>query len=187
MEFLREQADRPFGDIEGVSGRALQPFSRAGWDAADNLLTRAQRALDAGDRDRAVAYVDRAVALPFDEHEMAAPAALVGSTMLFALVSDQLEDSATDDSRWLDAALDLLSTTQSSARFDLRDVLEDISQDYDLERREHRRIRAATASIPPQAELRDLVGLPAEDLSGRILAILELCAAYEVAVGSPTP
>lgn len=45
-----ELADRPFGDTEGVSGRALQPFSRAGQEAAENLLGKALRAIHADAR-----------------------------------------------------------------------------------------------------------------------------------------
>jgi hypothetical protein len=62
-EYFAGRADRPFGDVESVSGRALQPFSIAGQQAPENLLVKARRALDDGDRDRARSFVDRAARL----------------------------------------------------------------------------------------------------------------------------
>src|SRR5680860_1290776 len=86
-----EQADRPFGNTDSVSGRTLQPFSLAGQQAARNLLTKARRALDAGDPDRAQGFAERAARLPFDRHEGAAPAAIEGHMELYRLVTDALE------------------------------------------------------------------------------------------------
>lgn len=37
-QYMSERANRPFGDVEAVSGRTLQPFSFAGQQAAENLL-----------------------------------------------------------------------------------------------------------------------------------------------------
>ena len=78
---MAERADRPFGDTDLVTGRALQPFSMAGQAAADNLLTKALRALAQGDEVRARAYVDRACRLPFDRHEETQPAAAEASAL----------------------------------------------------------------------------------------------------------
>ena len=75
-DYLAQRADRPFGDVEAISGRTLQRFSVASQQAAENLLSKARRALDDADTNRANRLVDRAVQLPFDEHEGAAPAAL---------------------------------------------------------------------------------------------------------------
>jgi hypothetical protein len=120
VDYLSGRANRPFGDVESVSGRTLQPFSFAGQRAAENLLAKARRALDDNDVDRASALVDRAIRLPFDEHEGAAPAALAVHMDLFCAVTDALERAEADDSRWLDAALDVLGgadgTSLRSAR-----------------------------------------------------------------------
>ncbi|MGL5810325.1 MAG: hypothetical protein ACRCYQ_10300 [Nocardioides sp.] len=56
--------DQPFGDFELASNRTLQSFSRAGQQAADNLLSKADRALADGDLERARGFVDRAARLP---------------------------------------------------------------------------------------------------------------------------
>src|SRR5688572_29610945 len=64
--YFAERANAPFGDLELASGRTLQPFSIAGQQAASNLLVKASRALDDSDTERARAYVDRAVRLPYD-------------------------------------------------------------------------------------------------------------------------
>jgi hypothetical protein len=101
LGYLSERPNGPFGDVESVSGRTLQPFSFAGQRAAENLLIKARRALDNNDVDRARAFVDRAVRLPFDEHEGAAPAALAVHMDLFCVVTDALEQAEADDSRWL--------------------------------------------------------------------------------------
>ena len=47
---------------------------------------------------------------------------------------------------------------------------------------EHRRLRAATAAIPPRARLEDLVDLPADDLREHVLAVVTACDAYESAL-----
>ena len=52
-EHLAERADRPFGDVESVSGQTLQPFSIAGQQAAANLVGKARRALNESDLHRA--------------------------------------------------------------------------------------------------------------------------------------
>lgn len=178
----RVRADRPFDDVDSVSGRTLQPFSEASHARADNLLVKAARALARGDADRATRYVDRAVALPFDPHEQAMPAALSAHLQLFCRVCDALEMSAPGDSAWLQAALDVLSAADDLARFDLRDVLEVIDQDYPISRDERRRLRAASAGIPPRARLEDLVDLPADELRAHVVATVAAGNAYEAAL-----
>ena len=75
--YFQEQANKPFGNVELVSGRTLAPFSRAGLTAAENLLTKAERALADGDLDRATHLIGRATALNYD-HEETTPAAFRG-------------------------------------------------------------------------------------------------------------
>jgi hypothetical protein len=183
----RTSAARPLGDVTSVSGRTLRPFSQASHEAASNLLAKARRALARGDADRATRYVDRAVALPFDAHERALPAAWSAHLDLFCLVTDALDRSAPDDSAWLAAALDVLSTAEDEARFDLRDVLQVIDQDYLLNRDEHRRLRAATATVPPPTPLEDLVDLSADELRRNVLAVVAACNAYEAALEAYVP
>jgi hypothetical protein len=180
-EYLAERADRPFGDVESVSGRTLQRFSIAGQQAAANLLDKARRALNEGDLDRARTFVDRAVRLPYDEHEQAAPAAISAHMELFCLVTDTLEQSETDDSRWLDAAIAVLASSDDPARCDIRDVLAAIDQDYSLTSPERSQIHSAIASVPDRAELRDLVLNPTE-LGEHVVSILAACGSYREAL-----
>ncbi|UUZ58265.1 hypothetical protein [Nocardioides sp. B-3] len=184
QKVMAEQADRPFGDVESQSGRTLQPFSVASQQGATNLLSKASRALDDGDLNRAKAFIDRAVRLPYDHHELAAPAARAAHMELFCLVTDTLEECEPGDSRWLDAALVVLSTADDAAGFDLRDVLMAIDQDYELSSRERSRIRSAVAPIPKRAELRDLE-LSAAELGDQVMSILVACRAYRSRVDVP--
>lgn len=107
--FFAERANTPFGDLELVSGRTLQPFSIVGQQAATNLLTKAVQALDTDESERARRYVDRAVRLPYDRHEETEPVAMAVHLMLFCDVSDAVEGSDEDDAAWLEAAIGVLS------------------------------------------------------------------------------
>ena len=176
-EHFAERAATPFGDVESMTGRTLQPFSIAGQQAAGNLLAKARRALDEHDHDRAKAFVDRAVRLPYDDHERAAPAAIAAHMELFCLVVDILEESTVGDSRWLDAAIAVLANADEPAQCDIRDILVAIDHDYSLTPPERSRIQAAITSVPARAELRDLP-LDATELGAQVLSILIACSQY---------
>ncbi|HET7069713.1 MAG TPA: hypothetical protein VFI40_02725 [Nocardioides sp.] len=176
-----EQRNRPFGDTESVSGRTLQPFSFAGLEAATNLLTKAIRALDRDESERARGYVDRAVRLPYDRHEETEPVAMAVHMMLFCDVTDALEDSDEDDLRWLDAAIDVLSTADEGGRCTMRDVLAAIDQDYALHRRESAALRSAIADVPARPELRDL-RLDPQAMADCVMSVLAGCRNYRVAL-----
>lgn len=178
-----EQVNRGFGDVEFASGRSLQRFSAAGMAAADNLLAKAQRAIRDADRERAARYIARAVDLPFDDHEEAHPAAWQAHMALFTVVTDEVDEAAADDHRWLDAAIQVLGSAGDWARLDLRDVLSSIDHDYQLEGRERRRLRQAIADVPASSELIDLA-LPPEQLAAALLEVVEACVAYEEALDS---
>lgn len=178
---FEQRADRPFGDVESVSGRTLQRFSFASQEAAENLLDKADRALDDGDLHRARAFVDRAVQLPFDRHEQVAPVAVAAHMKLFCLITDTLEDCEPDDYRWLAAAIDVLATADESARCEVRDVLAAIDNDYKLSSLEHARLRSAVAAVPDRPHLRDLRLAPAE-LGDVVMSILTVCRMYRAAL-----
>lgn len=177
--------DRPLGPAELVSNEALASFSDGMWVGAENLLTKAVRALRSGDGGRAERLVSRAVALPFDDHEGSAPAAMVAHFMLFSVVTDAFEDCEEGDQRWLEPAVDLLGSVQDYGRLDLRDVLAEIDEDYDVTPEEHGRIRAATRDVPQAPVLQDQGDLSPAELGERVMAILRVYIAYEDEVGSP--
>lgn len=166
---MAEESNRGLGDIPLRATAALAPISQAQMDAATNLLDKALRALDDGDEARARRFVDRTVALPFDEHEQVHPAAMMAHQQMFEAVTDALERGGDD---WLAAATDTFASAPDEARYCLRDVLRSVLQDYELTDGEERRVLRLTQGIPERAELPDL-HLPPEQLAGAVLDVLE--------------
>lgn len=181
--FFRAQRDRPLGDAQLASGRTLQPISRGLHDAAINLLTKAARCLAAGDRADALRFVDRAVALPFDDHEECSPAAAAGQQLVYNAVTDAVEESPSDDPTWLDAALAALAGAGLEGGAVLKEVLRDILPVYDLTDRERRRLRAATADAPKRGELVDRP-LAQDELGAVLVEVLEVVNAYAAELAS---
>lgn len=179
--YFAVRADAPFGDVELVSGRTLQPFSIAGQRAASNLLVKAIRALDNGEPERARAYVERAVRLPYDRHGESHPVAMEAHMALFCLVTDALEGSDEDGSRWLEAAVAVLASSDVAGRCTMRDVL--VDHDYHLSRTERATLRSATAAVPDRPELRDL-DLPPTELGDSVVSVLALCRDYDAALSA---
>ena len=181
--YFQEQADQPFGNVELVSGRTLAPFSRAGLTAAENLLTKAERALADGDLERATYLIGRATALNYDDHEETTPAAFAASVMLFGAVTDALERSSEGDSRWLRAAVTALSSATGWGQSELRRTLLVIRQDYAVEAEESRIIRDAVVDVPERAELRDVVLQP-EELAEAVTSVLQILQTYRAALNA---
>jgi hypothetical protein len=105
---LDRERERPLGGLRDRSNRVLGPVSEGLHAAGDNLLRKAARALSSGDEDRARRYVERAVDLPFDEHERIGPAWFSASMLLFTAISDQLDVTPEGDNSWLTAAEQVL-------------------------------------------------------------------------------
>src|SRR6188472_171642 len=166
---MDQEANRGLGDIPLRATAALAPFSRAEMDAAKNLLDKALRALDDGDEARARRFVERAVALPYDEHEQVHPAAMTAQHQLFVAVTDALESG---DDEWLDAVIDTFASAPEEARYCLRDVLSSVLQDYELSDGDQRRLRRLIREVPERAELPDL-DLPPEQMATAVLEVLE--------------
>lgn len=181
--YLRAEQERPLGDVRLASGRSLQRFSSGLSDGATNLLVKAGRRLAAGDRATARGFVDRAVALPFDEHEEWRPAASSGEYLLFSAVTDALEESEADDSAWLDAALEVLAGAGPLAAPVLGEVLWSIPSSYELGKDEQRRLRAGIADVPWRGELVDQ-DLTDEELTQTLLEVLETHNAYQAAIAA---
>ncbi len=181
MSTLRKRADQPFGDVELASGRTLAPFSRAVLIAADNLLAKADRALTDGDLQRTGHFIDRAAALNYDEHEQTAPAAYAAGMMLFTAVTDRLERSREGDSRWLDAAVEALSSCDGWGQSEMRHTLLVVRQDYIIEPSESRTIGVAVAQVPERAEMRDATLAPKE-LATAVTSVLQVLQTYRAAL-----
>lgn len=92
-----------------------------------------------------------------------------------------LEESAEEDSRWLDAAVAALSSADEAGRCTMRDVLAAIDQDYQLLTRERRVLRAAVDGVPARPELRDLQ-LSQHELGDAVMSVLDVCRAYRLAL-----
>lgn len=166
---LAQESNRGLGDIQLRATAALSPFSRAQLTAATNLLDKALRALDDGDEARARRFVERAVALPFDEHERVHPGAMMAHQKLFIALTDALEDGGDD---WLAAATDTFASAPEEARYSLRDALTAMLQDYELSGAEQRRVRRLISDVPQRAELIDL-DLPPEQMARAVFDVLE--------------
>lgn len=182
--YLAERSQSPFGELELASGHTAQRFSVAGQQAASNLLVKASRALDGDETERARAYVDRAVRLPYDEHEQSHPVAMEVHMMLFCLVTDVLENADEDDSRWLDAAIRAQTAADEAGRCTMRDVLVAIDNDYRLKGAERASLRSAIAAVPDRPELSDLDLGPGE-LGEHVMSVLAVCRDYRVALSDP--
>ena len=166
---MAQEANRGLGDIPMRATAALSPISLAQQEAATNLLDKALRALGDGDEDRARRFVERAAALPYDEHEETHPAASMAHQQLFDAVTDALEDGGDE---WLDAASGAFASAPEQAKYCMRDVLEGVLQDYELSDAEQKRLRRLVRDVPERAELRDL-GLSGEQLVTVVLEVLK--------------
>ncbi len=113
--YWQDRRNRGFGDVQRMSDQVRQRFSVAGQEAADNLLVKALRAIETADHARAARYIQRAVDLPFDEHEQAYPALISAHMALFIVVTDMLDECPEGDATWLDAA-STCSVRQQSRR-----------------------------------------------------------------------
>jgi hypothetical protein len=176
QKHLAREAHRGFGDIELRATAAISPISRAQMQAADNLLDKAYRALRAGDRERATSMAQRAVTLPYDDHEGAYPAAWEAHMTMFMTLTDAAERDETE--LWLDAALDTLSAAPVDAQCTIRDCLVTIAKDYQLSRHEERRIKAAVAEVPARTPLPDM-GPRAELSATLVLEVFESIVRFE--------
>jgi hypothetical protein len=180
-DFFRTRAEHPFGEVAFVSNQTRAAFSRALLAAADNLLAKADRSLTKVDPDRARHFIDRAAALNYDEHERTAPAAFAARMMLFTAVTDALERSREGDSRWLDAAVEALSSADGWGQSEMRHTLLAIRQDYIIEPGERDTIGIAVAQVPERVELRDATPQPIE-LAMAVTSVLQTLQSYRAAL-----
>lgn len=134
------ESERPLGAVTVRSNLASAPFSRSLHLGANNLLAKALRAIERDDAARAQALVDRAVALPYDEHEREYPGLWSARMLMFDAMVDALEESAEGDEAWLDAVFDVLADCGPDARRVIRRLLLEVNDDFTTDPRESRRI-----------------------------------------------
>ncbi|PPK93739.1 hypothetical protein CLV92_10915 [Kineococcus xinjiangensis] len=147
--------------------------------AAENLLAKALHALRDGDEPRARRLAERALALPFDDHEGVVPAWWAVSMLVDDVVVDEMEDSEPDDDAWLTACEEVLATLQGAPADAVRCALAVAVSDHDLPAREARRARAASGGASPDALLLRELREPGEDVDA-LLGVLRAVLSYEV-------
>ena len=177
VDLWRREAGRPLGDVTLSSNLINAEVSGGLQQAACNLMAKALRAATAGDDARARAYVERAVQLPFDQHEEVAPSWQAASGLIFDLVTDALEGCAESDASWLDAAIIVLDRADTQAAIALRATLAAIPQSYELTPGETRRLAAAAGDTHPDAWYDDEPTDHTEQVDA-ILAVLHAAVAY---------
>jgi hypothetical protein len=181
----RRERERPLRSVVLPSNRIKAAVSAGLTAAAENLLAKALRAVGDGDMGRARRYVDRAVALGFDEHEEIGAAWGSASMLVYTLVTDAVEAAEPGDDGWLVAADQALDAGPGTvAALALRATLATLPDVYDLTRGQARRCRALAAGTDRDA----WDGLsPAEPgvQAEVIYQVVRLAAAYAAAVSSP--
>lgn len=161
LTFEQELARRTaYGLHPDTKTGALSELSQAARDAAENLLFKAVKRLEAGDSAGADRYIARAVAIPFDEHERIWPGPMMADQMLHGLLCDFAEDWADaqaypedyESVEWLHEHLavivDDLDEREGAA---LRDMVETMAADagiLQIDPLEARGLLAAVRNLP---------------------------------------
>ena len=180
------EVDRPLGDVTTPSNLIDAGVSHGLQQAARNLVAKALRAATAGDEARARAYLQRAVQLPFDQHEEVAPSWQAASGLIFDLVSGALECCAESDASWLDAAIIVLDGADTQAADALRATLAAIPESYQLTHAEARRLAAAAGDTNPNAWYDHEPTDHTEQIEA-ILAVLHAAVTYTSRLSSTPP
>jgi len=140
------------------SGRMLNARFSAQITGAENLLTKAIRALESGDGDRAEALIQRAARMPWDERERDSPGVRAASMLVYSLISDRFEDSEADDLAWLDVVLEVYPGLDSLGQAEVASLVHGFVLQkplFTLSAVETRRIRQVFGDAPLEARLGD--------------------------------
>ncbi|MEH0108999.1 hypothetical protein V6N00_04610 [Tersicoccus sp. MR15.9] len=181
VDFLADDPHRALEAVRDASNHTIGPYSQALAIGAMNLMSKAVAA-DGAERER---LVDRALALPFDEHDQTYPAAMAAHMQLFMAVTDRLEESDDDenDECWLDGATAVLRYSSAESRAEMHHVLEAIDHDYELDRPTRIRVRLmlenSSRSLDPGWV--EITACPRDELRERVLAVLAAANDYEEA------
>jgi hypothetical protein len=176
-----------FTELSRQSGRVLNEFSHAQIFGAENLLTKAMRALASGDAQRAEQLIRRAAQSPYDPREAGSPGVRAASMVVFRLLSDQLEASEVDDATWLDVALEVHPRLDPTGRAEVASMVHGFVLQrafFDVSDVEKRRIRRAFGDAPLEAELGDGPNSTVEERQGIIRSLVMAALALGEAYGA---
>lgn len=177
----------PQGSLEQLSTQwdVLAVERGVAWqNAAGTLLDKAVRAVRAGDDGRARRYVERAVALPFDDHEQCAVAEWAATMLVSDALVEAMEDATPDDPAWLDAAEAVLADCDPHGGRVLREELRSVTRDHRLSRTEAARCRSLVSAVATQPE-QWYVGAGARGVDERVdplMGVLATAARYQDAL-----
>lgn len=146
------------GDMARRSGLMQIEYHHARVVGAENLLSKAMRALGAGDAERAERLIQRSAQMPYHALEEESPGVGAASMMVYLLISDQFETSEYDDSSWLDVVLDVYPSLDPLGRAKVASVVHGfVLQEafFTVSDTEKRRIRQAFGDAPLDVELGD--------------------------------
>ena len=145
-------------ELTRQSGRLLNELSNAHIAGAQNLLTKAIRALAAEDDQRAEQLIRRAAQMPYDTREAGSPGVRAATLVVYGLISDQFEASDPDDMTWLDVAIEVHPGLDPTGQAEVASVVHGFVLQgafFDVSTVEKRRIREAFGDAPLEAELGD--------------------------------
>lgn len=154
-----------FARLTRSSGQRSNEQFDAQMDGATNLLLRAMKHLATGDEAKAEPFIRRVAAMPWDELQEDSPGIRAATVLVYDEVSDELEESTSEDTVWLDVALQVLAEVDGYGKADLASVLHSFvlqGDFFDLSRSETRRIKQAVGGAPLEADLGDGPGASAE-------------------------
>jgi hypothetical protein len=174
-----------FAELARQSGRLLNERSHSQIIGAENLLTKAVRALDSGDAERAVRLIQRAAQIPYDPREEGSPGVRGASMLVYTLITDRFEASADDDMTWLDVVLNVHSGLNPVGQAEVASVVHGfVLQErlFSVSPAEKRRIQHAFGGAPLEADLGDGPDTTPEQreaiIRSLVMATLALGAAY---------
>ncbi|MFN2344801.1 MAG: hypothetical protein ABR616_03690 [Dermatophilaceae bacterium] len=147
-----------FGELARQSGRMLNELSNAQTAGAQNLLTKAIRALASEDAKRAEQLIQRAAQMAYDPREAGSPGVRAATMLVYAVISDQFEASEPADMTWLNVALDVHPGLDPTGRAAVASVVHGfVLQEafFDVSAVEKRRIQQAFGDAPLEPELGD--------------------------------
>ena len=178
-----------FGELARQSGRLLNELSDAQIAGAQNLLTKAIRALDLEDDERAEQLIRRAAQMPYDTREAGSPGVRAATLFVYGVISDQFEACDPDDMTWFDVALEVHPGLDPTGRAEVASVVHGFVLQgafFDVSAVEKRRIREAFGDAPLEAELGDGPNSTLEQrqdvIRSLIMAAMALSNAYVAAV-----